>query len=197
MSPGRISARERRVLLAGGGLIAALLLAVRGIPAWKRWDADARAGAAEQMQAAARAAADVRGLSVLEDSVTARQARLVALAPRVLDGATPAAAGATLASLVSGAAARSGVSLGTVQVLGDTAAQGTFARVAVHGDATGDLAGISALLARLEEGPELLAVREISITQPEPGGPADRAESLRLEFTVEGLALHRRPEPWP
>ena len=194
---GRLAGRDRRTLLLGGAVIALVLLVFKGIPAWRRGDADAWASSAEMVAAAARAEADVRSLPALRDTVEAREQRLVALAPRVLDGSTPAAAGATLASLVSGAAARANVALGTVQVLPDTASAGTFVKVTVRGDATGDLPGIARMLALLEGGPELLAVREVSITQPDAGGPADRVESLRLEFTVQGLALRLRPEARP
>lgn len=194
---GGLSRRDRRTLLVGGAVIFVVLLVFRGLPAWRRWDADARASGAELVEAAARAEADVRSLPTLADSVAAREERLVALAPRVLDGGTPAAAGASLASLVSGAAARAHVALGTVQVQPDTATTGTFARVTVRGDATGDLPGIARMLALLEGGPELLAVREVSITQPDAGGPADRVETLRLEFAVQGLALRRSAEARP
>jgi hypothetical protein len=193
---GRLPARDRRTLLLGGTVIALLLLLFKGLPAWRRWDAGARASGAELVAAAARAQADVRSLPALADSVAARHRRLVALAPLVLDGSTPAAAGASLASLVSGAAARANVALGTVQLQPDTATTGTFVRVTVRGDATGDLPGIARMLALLEGGPELLAVREVSITQPDPGGPADRVETLRLEFSVQGLAL-RLPAEGP
>ena len=192
-----LARRERRTLLAGGAVVSLLLVAFRGVPAWRRWDADARASGAELVAAAAGARADVRSLPALGDSVEARDRRLVALAPRILDGSTPAAAGASLASLVSGAAARANVALGTVQVQPDTAAAGTFVRVTVHGDATGDLPGIARMLALLEGGPELLMVREVSITQPDAGGPADRVETLRLEFAVQGLALRAPVEARP
>lgn len=192
-----LSRRDRRTLLLGGAVVALVLLAFRGVPAWRRWDADARASGTELVTATARAQADVRSLPALADSVAAREKRLVALAPLVLDGSTPAAAGASLASLVSGAAARANVALGTVQLQPDTATTGTFVGVTVRGDATGDLPGIARMLALLEGGPELLAVREVSITQPEPGGPADRVETLRLEFAVQGLALRVPAEGRP
>lgn len=187
-----LSARDRRTLLVGAIVVGTLLLVFRGIPAWRRWDAGTRSSAAELVDAAARARAESRALPAALDSIDARQKRLIALAPRVLDGKTPAAAGATLAGIVSGAAARAGVSIGSVQIQPDTASAGPmFVRVFVRGDATGDLPGITRMLALLEGGPELLDVREVSITQPDAGGPADRPESLRLEFTVDGIAVAR------
>lgn len=189
MSGLSLSPRDRRVLLTGIAVIAVLLLVSKGIPAWVRWEREARASAAEMSAEAARAGAQIRAFPAAVDSLEARRERLEALAPALLDGESPAAAGATLASILSGAAAQASVRLGAVQVRPDSAGSRTFVRVSVRGDATGDMGGITRMLRALEEGPELLAVRELSITQPEPGAPPDRPEALRVEFAVEGLAI--------
>jgi hypothetical protein len=184
-----LSSRDRRTLAIGAGIIILLVLLSRGIPAWRRWDASTRAGAAEMATEAARAESPVRQLPAALDSLQARRGRFVTLGRGVLDGGSAAAAGASLASLVSGAAARSGVQLGSVQVRPDTSGAGAFLRIVVQADGTGDLPAITRLLALLEGGPELLAVRGVSLTQPNPGGPAEQPEALRVELTVEGLAL--------
>lgn len=187
MIPG-LSGRDRRVLLAGAAAIALLLLVGRGIPAWRRWDAGVRASAAELTAEAARAEAAVRALPTLRDSAEARRARLVALAPALLNGETTASAGAALAALVSGAAAKAGVQVGAVLLSQpDSAARTVFTRVRVRSDATGDLPGLLRFLRELEGGPALLSVRDWSVSQPAAGGPAEVPESLRLEFAVEGL----------
>jgi hypothetical protein len=188
-----LDVRERRTIGAGATIICVTLLGFRGVPAWRRWEEGTRAAAVELAAADAQARSAAKSLPAVLDSVSARQERLVALAPRVLDGRTAASAGASLAALVSAAAARSGVALGTLEVRADSGAK-TFAPVAVNGDATGDLAGITRMLALLEAGPELLVFREIEIVQPDPGGPADRPEALRLEFTVAGLAVAPAPK---
>lgn len=185
----RISDRDRRTLITGTVVIVLLVLLGRGLPAWRRWDADVRASAAEMAAEAAHAEQTVRLLAPALDSLQARRARLVALGRGVLEGESTAASGAALASLVSGAAARAGVQIGSVQVRPDTAGAGTFMRIGVRADGTGDLPAITRLLALLEGAPELLAVRALSITQPAPGGPAEQPEALRLEISVEGLAL--------
>ena len=192
MSAG-LSPRDRRVLLLGGAVIALLLLFTRGLPAWRRWSAGSRAAAERQLGREADARASLRALRATVDSAEARRDRLGRLAAALLDGESSAAAGATLASILTGAAARAGVRLGSVQVQPDTAAAGTFTRVAVRADATGDLQGVTELLRYLEGVPELLAVREISLTQPDAGGAPDRPESLQLELVVQGLALVRAP----
>lgn len=184
-----MSDRDRRTLVAGAAIVIALVLLSRGLPAWRRWDAETRASAAEMAAEAARAESTVRLLPASLDSLQARRERYVALGRGILDGESTAAAGASLASLVSGAAARAGVQIGSVQVRPDTAGAGTFMRIAVQADGTGDLPAITRLLGMLEGGRELLAVRQLSITQPNPGGPAEQPEALRMDIVVEGLAL--------
>jgi hypothetical protein len=190
-----LSRRDRRVLALGAGAVSLLLLFAKGLPAWRRWDAAERASAAELVGDEAAARAEVRGLAATVDSAEARRARVARLAPALLDGESPASAGATLAAILTGAAARSGVRLGSVQVTPDTASASTFTRVAVRADATGDLQGITEMLQYLESTPELLAVRELAITQPDAGGANDRPESLQMEITVLGLALVHPPAP--
>jgi Type II secretion system (T2SS), protein M subtype b len=188
-----LSARDRRVLLIGGAAIALLVLFARGLPAWRRWDAAARADVRRELGREADARAAVAGLRATLDTAEARRDRLGRLTPALLDGESPSAAAATLASILTGAAARAGVLLGAVDVRPDTASGGTFTRVAVHTGVTGDLAGVTELLRYLENVPELLAVREISITQPDAGGTPDRPEALQVELTVQGIALLHLP----
>jgi hypothetical protein len=186
---GQVSDRDRRTLAIGAIVILLLVLFSRGLPAWRRWDAGTRASAEKMATEAARAEQIVRLLPAALDSLEARKARFITLGSGVLEGGSTAASGAALASLVSGAAARAGVQIGSVQVRPDTASAGTFMRISVRADGTGDLPAITRLLAMLEGAPELLAVRALSITQPAPGGPAEQPEALRLEISVEGLAL--------
>ena len=70
----------------------------------------------------------------------------------------------------------------------DSASRNGLARVAVRASGIGDIAGVTRLLQDIESGVPLLAVRELSITQPEPAAPDGRAEALRFEVLVEGLA---------
>jgi hypothetical protein len=87
------------------------------------------------------------------------------------------------------------VRLGSVQLEADTASAATFTRVSVRAGATGDLQGITDMLQYLETVPELIAVREITLTQPDAGGLGPGPESLEMEITVQGLALVRAPSP--
>jgi hypothetical protein len=188
----RPSSRDRRAVALGAFVVGFVLFVFRVLPLWRSWDEDRRAAAAELAGEVERTRAGVRWLPGALDSVEARSRRVVALAPLLVPGNTPAAASASLASLVSGAAAKAHVDLGALQLRPDSAGETSFTRVAVRGDATGDLPGILRMLSELEGGRELLVVRVLSITQPAAGGPGDQPEALRLEFSVEALAHTRR-----
>jgi hypothetical protein len=170
----------------------ALLGGARVLPALVRWERDAQSSDISRRALLARATTAIALSNQVRDSARARGARIIALAPALLEGETPATASATLAGIISGAAVRSNVRIGALQLHADTASRGTFVRIGVRGDATGDVAGITTMLSLLESGPTLLAVRELSITQPEPGALADHAEALRVELSVEGLMLRSR-----
>jgi NaMN:DMB phosphoribosyltransferase len=203
-----VPTRERRVLIGGMVFIATLLAALRGVPAWRRWIQDTRASASEAVQAATRATALVRVAKSMRDSLAVRNSRYLALAPTLLVGTTPAAAGATLAGIISAAAAASAVKLeservrtvGTPQRLETSTGvvghrsrsegvRSAFLQVRVQANVICDIRGLTALLTTLERGPLRLVVRELSVTQSDPVGKADRPEILRASLTVEGLAL--------
>ena len=194
-----ISRRDRRALSLGIIAIVGGLGLARGVPAVRGWSTMSVASASEVVAEAERAHRTVKGASALADTMSARSARFVALAPSLLDGASVATASATLASLVSGAAAASNAKLGSVQLAPAAAARdssGTapraFARVSVRASLTADVRGLSQFLLALERGPTLLSVEEISVTQAEPGAERTRPEILHVDLVVAGLALVRQ-----
>ncbi len=194
----RLSNRDRRTLMFGATAIAALVLLTKGMPAWHAWQRDAEAGAIELAADAARSEAAIAAYPLLHDSLRLRSARLVSLDSSIVTGTDPASAAASLATMVSDAAADAGVKLGAVQPRVDSEPHSlgashapphqVFAHVSVRGDALGDVVALTQFLADLEHGPVLLAVRELSITQPEPAAPSSRMETLHADFTVVGLA---------
>ncbi|HEX2778573.1 MAG TPA: type II secretion system protein GspM [Gemmatimonadaceae bacterium] len=184
--------RDRRTLVIGALVIGALVLGTRGAPALVRVHSDMVRSARELEAEARRAQEAVAAAPVVAESLRARNVRYRALAPALLDGDTPAGAAATLAGLLSEAASAAQVRVGTVQLRVDTAARGAFARVGVRADVIGDVEGITGMLAALERGPEVLVIRELAITQPDPGAGDDQPEALRMELMVEGLAVRRR-----
>lgn len=185
------SRRERRVLVVGVAVIAGLIASSRGLPAWRAWQRDAIVSAAELAGEVARAEASVGALQATVDSLEARKERFVALAPLLVGVEPPAAAAGALAALVSGAAQSAGVRVSSIQVGRDSADGAVVRRISVRAELEGDIRGVAALLETLERGPTLLAVRELSITQPDPAAPADRPETLRVQLLVEGLSVDR------
>lgn len=184
-----ISKRERRMLAGGVVVIGGVLASAHGIPAWLSWKREASADAAKVIADASEARERVLGLETVLDSLEQRKARFGALAPLFVAVGSPTAAAGTLASLVSGASQIAGVEVGALHVLTDTAAARSVKRVSVRAELAGDIRGITALLLALERGPALLAVRELSITQPEPGAGDDRPERLQVQLLVEGLVF--------
>jgi hypothetical protein len=167
-----------------------LLALARGWPAWASWSHDATAAAHEQVRAAADADVFIASDRVAAESLRAREGDEAGLAPALVPGRDLPAATAALASLVSGAATTAGLTLGAVQLLppADTGRQRVFARVRVRADATGDVSELTTFLSALEGGAMRLTISELTVTQPDPAGAPGRAEALRTEFTVEGLA---------
>ena len=67
--------------------------------------------------------------------------------------------------------------------------------MAVRASLTADVRGLSKFLLSLERGLTLLAIDELSITQPEPGADGTRPEMLQVDLVVAGLALSRQEGP--
>ncbi|MGH7719650.1 MAG: type II secretion system protein GspM [Gemmatimonadaceae bacterium] len=188
-----VTPRERRTLLAGSCAIVVMIALTRGVPAWREAGRDARASALELRAELGRARESVERMTSTRDTLVARRERLTEAHAGVLAAESPATAAAMLASLISEAASASSVRLGAIQIRPDTAGGPHYVRVAVRADATGDVRGILSLISALERGPVLVSIRELSISQPEPGAEADRPETLRVELLVAGLAMRRVP----
>ncbi len=186
----KLGKRDGRALLRGAAAIALVLAATRGIPAWLDWQRESRGADEETRNALARDRALVMNEAAVRESTIARGRRLIALAPSILSGDSPGNAGATLAGVLSGAAALSGVRLGSVQLRGDSLSRTAFTRIGARMDATGDIRGVIAMLSAIESGPTLLSVRSLSISQPDLTAGDDRVEALHVELEVEGLMLN-------
>jgi hypothetical protein len=181
------------VLAGGVAAIVVILGFARGLPILRQWRSESRDSASAVAQEVARVRTTIARRRVTRDSLAARQARFLALAPLLVRGETPAMGGAILASLISTAATAASVRLGPVQVHGDTAARGVFSRVGARAEITGDVHGVGTFLSILESGPTLVAVREITISQVEPDAAPDRAEALHVALAVDALMLTPRP----
>ncbi len=192
--------RDRRALVHGGAIVGLMLLWSKGVPAWHQWETQVRASAAERVREAIRADRLVERLPGLRDSLRARSGRLVATAPLILRGDTPAEATAALTSLIEDAASDAGVELAAVQpqVPEDLTqasshavarqSRHAFIPVVVHAELTGDVVALTQFLADLEHGPTVFSLRELVVSQSEPAAPSTRMETLHAGITLAGLA---------
>lgn len=189
MARPTLSPRDRRTLMLGVGVILALVTLARGVPAVRAWRVERTEHARLVDAALARTTALLARRRVVAESLVARKARLTAAAPGLIPGTSPASAAATLAGIVSGAAALTNVRIASVQVLADTTGARELPVVRVRVDAVGDVAGISRMLATLEGGPTLIRVRALALSQAEPAAPPEQVEALHARLVAEGLAL--------
>lgn len=183
-----LSARDRRTLTIGAVVVGSLFALARGLPALVRWQRGASAEAETLVTDLAMARAGARSMTMLRDSLRARQARLAAMDSAILTGPTPSAAAAQLASLLEDLADEAQVKVSAMQLHADSAATGALVQVGVRMTAVADVYGLLALLRAIEGGNPLLAVRELAVTQPEPAAPSSKPESLRLDVAVVALA---------
>jgi hypothetical protein len=186
-----LSSRDRRVLIAGATVIGLLLIVGRALPAWRRWQEGARAKADSAAGSLAGEEAVLHAERAIRDSLASRRHRLDLLAPAWMEGDSPTAGGAALAALVSSAATRADLTIGTINIIADSIRGETFVPVRVRATAIGDIHGIAALLTTIDRGPARLVVRALSIQSTDPAAATDRPELLHAELLVEGA--WRRP----
>lgn len=137
-----------------------------------------------------RARAALVAEPVARESLAAHAARLVAYAPRLFAGTTQAEAGAELIAYVSGQADLRRVRIVRQDVQADSAVP-PFRRLVLRLDVEGDIVGIAAWLADLEEGTKLVTIGELAITAPEPGAGTAQPERLRAELVVTAWSAAR------
>ena len=187
----RISAKERRTVAVGALVMITAWAVLRAAPhAIQRTEA-LRARAALASASLVRAREVVAAEPAARESLAARAGRLVAIAPRLLGGETAAEATSELASLVGGAAAMRQVRLVQQDARPDSGAS-VFTRITMRLEAEGDVGGIAAWLADLEEGPKLISVVSLSVNAPEPGASGTQAERLRAAVVIQAWASGRK-----
>jgi len=184
-----ISPHDRRVLLGGLTAVGLLLGGSRLGARALAWSVGTRTAAASLVAELAREEESIRARSLTQDSLVARRVRLATMDSAVLDGESPPLAAASLAELMSDAAEDSRLQIGSLQVHADSTARETFARVQVQASVTGDLAQVVGFLSRIESGPELLAIRELTLSaSPDQSSSIAKREVIRADLLVEGLA---------
>lgn len=190
--------RELRVLLGGVLVVSGIVGLGHGVPAGLQW-ADSAIRSAQELNAEVeRATAAIAALPGTRDRFGARRADFVGMAPRILGTAGPADAERTLSALVSGAAARTGVSIGAIETSTDSDGAGFFLVVSARVEAEADQQGLIRMLGILESGRELLVFRRLVVERLDPGSGAGTSR-LRVTFLVQGLGAgswnHAEEEP--
>ncbi len=182
--------RDRRALVLGGAIVAALALTLRGIPAAEGRLAELHRIALERQATLTRAQAVLESRLAVRDSFEHVVAGIISLAPHLLDGRTAADANASLSGLLALAARRHAVRVLRTETIefsdGGTSA---FGRATVHVEVEGDINGILRLVRALETADPLLTISSLEISAPSAPAAAGQAEVLHGEVTITGYYL--------
>jgi hypothetical protein len=185
-----MTARDRRAVLIGGGAIAGAWFLLRALPLGVHAVGRLRAHAIETQATVARAREVLAAAPSVKDSLIQTLNAIVALAPKLVEGKSPAEAQASLSAFLNAAAARHGLRVTGLDPLPDSAV-GVLAGVGVHAVLEGDVREVAGFLRAIETGDPVLTVPTLSISAPDPMSRAGIPEVLRLDFEVAGLFLPR------
>ncbi len=178
--------RTRRTLALGAAVLVCAWLGLRAGPAMVLRVRDAREMLDARRALLQRLQGELSGVDALADTAKQLQADVVALAPRILSGTSPAEAANDLVGRVTHAADRSLVKLTGAEPLTDSAAAGGLRRVGVRASFEGDIRGVVGTLRALERDPGALLLDDLRVLSPDPGADASRPEALRVDLTVRG-----------
>jgi len=184
--------RDRRALLVGGVTIAGAVLGLRVLPWAVRHATAARAVLRERATLLARTREEMASLPTLRDSAAVLSQALVALAPQVLSGTSPAEAGADLSGRMNLAASRAPAKVERLDPLPDSSGEGRLGRVRVHAALETDVRGLIALIRAIDAGDEVLKLDELRVEAREPGTVQRGPEILKVEITVSGWYIRPR-----
>jgi hypothetical protein len=166
-----------------------MILVAKVLPAERRWDTRVEMRAAGLDREVASARSLVSRETATRDAVAMRMRALRMLEAGLLRAETKSGGETSLAALVSTAAATAGIKLDALSLDSDAGDHGRIRTASVTGGATGDIQGLAMFLGALETAQGRVAVRALSITQADAAGPDTRAETLRLEFTVQAQVI--------
>lgn len=179
MRDGRLTGRERRVIMIGAAIsIAALFVAFVAAPYARRWNARE-----EMIVSAAERLARLRDLvnqeSTLRQSV---QRREQSGGNRMLITArTPALAGSALQAAIQRHAERSRLTIGRLDVAGEPdSAAGGIPSIPAAISAVGDIYGLTEFLSGLGSGNPAMEIRQLTVVS----SSALRGGLLQISLTV-------------
>jgi len=175
-------------------MILAAVLGLRVVPWAVSRAVTAHRGLRERAALLARARAELDALPRLRDSAAVLTRALVALAPRLLDGANDVEASADLAARLNHAAAHAPARLDRLDPLPDSATAGRLARTRARAALETDVRGLVALLRALDASDGLLGIEQLDVRSADPAAPERRPEILRVELVVVGWFLRNGEE---
>jgi hypothetical protein len=182
-----LSTRDRRALLLGGSALALATVGLRGLPALLGWTTSERV----QLQRIEFAIEDARreaaALPWMRDSAIVRRMRARALDPLFLRGASPSLAAAYLANELSDDAKASDLQMAALQADPSDSTQ-SIQYVRARASVSGDLKAVMRFIARVEAGPPMLAVREVSLSARDGQASAQHPEVIHADIVIEGIA---------
>ena len=184
-----LSERDRRTVAYGATCILFMILVAKVLPAERRWDTRVEMRAAVLEREVVDARSMVSRETATRDTVAMRMRALRMLEGGLLRAETKSGGETSLAALVSTAAATAGIKLDALSLDSDVGDNGRIRTASVTGGATGDIQGLATFLGALEGAQARLAVRALAVTQSDAASPDTRAETLRLEFTVEAQVI--------
>lgn len=184
--------RDRRALLIGGIVSAAAILGLRVLPWGVRQASGAHALLRERATLLGRTREELLSLPSLRDSASVLTRALVAVAPQVLSGSTPAEAGVDLSGRMSLAASRAPAKVNRLDPLPDSSGEGRLGRARIHASLETDVRGLVAFMRAIEAGGEVLTLDEMRIEAPDPGAAGRGPELLKVEVTVSGWYIKAR-----
>ena len=184
--------RDRRALVVGGIAVAVAVLGLRVLPWAVRRLTEAHAVLRERATLLARTREEMASLPTLRDSAAVLSQALVALAPQVLSGSSPAEAGADLSGRMNLAASRAPAKVERLDPLPDSSGDGRLGRVRVHAALETDVRGLIALIRAIDGGDEVLKLDELRVDALEAGTVPRGPEILKIDITVSGWYIRPR-----
>lgn len=188
VSGTRLSSRDRKVLMFGVSVVVMLLIVGRGLPrlrSWARRESESAVALSLQVQRLRASLDGKQRNAALTHDVTLR---LVRYDSSALTGHVPTTASARLAELLAECADAAKTQLGPIQLSVDSSTS-LLGHVSARVEVSGDLEAIAIFLEALEEGPELLAVRELDVASDGSVSAPTQPERLRAQILVEGVYL--------
>ncbi len=186
-----MSRQANRKLLVAGGIVISAWLLDRAIPAVVREVREAHWDLTDKVALLERDRLQLASSAGLQDSATLIRQRLLAQAPRLVSGGSPAEASDALAGLVTVTIEHANGKLSRTEALPDSAAAGLLRRVSLLAAFESDVRGMTTVLKELDQAEAIVTVQSLNVMVVDPELPTTSPETLRVELVVSGWYLER------